>query len=175
MAENIPAELSEKAKHIKIIALDIDGTLTEGSIFMGPNGEELKVFNVKDGHGLRKAEIHGIKIYLITAREANQAIFQRMEDLKIPRERVFHRVKSKTEAADVILEREKLLLANMAFMGDDEPDLSLLKRVGLSGAPIDACKTLIPEVDFVSRFAGGKGAVREFIDLIIEGKKFDKN
>lgn len=164
------SDLISKAKLIKVIALDIDGTLTDGSIFMGANGEELKVFNVKDGHGLRKAEIHGIKIYLITAREANQAVFHRMEDLKIPRERVFHRVKSKVEAADVILDREKLLLQNMAFMGDDEPDLPLLKKVGFSGVPSNAYKTLIPEADFVSRFKGGKGAVREFIDLIIESK-----
>jgi 3-deoxy-D-manno-octulosonate 8-phosphate phosphatase (KDO 8-P phosphatase) len=164
--------LKEKLSKIKIIGLDVDGTLTDGSIYMGPQGEALKVFNAKDGYAIRVAENKGIKVYFITGRSVCEALVQRLNDWGIDSNvRLKGKVKDKVACAKEILEQEGLKLEEMAFMGDDLPDLPLLKQVSFSGAPKDAFDEVSDNVDFVSRFDGGRGAVREFIDLITKDRK----
>lgn len=163
-------ELIDKAKQIKIIAFDIDGTLTDGSIYMGVSGEELKVFNVKDGYALRKAEDIGLKVFFITGRVAYPPLIKRVEDLRFPADRLFDKVKDKVEVAESIVKKANLTLSNFAFMGDDILDLNLLKQSGLSGAPFDAVQVVKDNVDLVSQFNAGRGAAREFIDLILLNK-----
>jgi 3-deoxy-D-manno-octulosonate 8-phosphate phosphatase (KDO 8-P phosphatase) len=162
--------LQNKAKQVKLIALDIDGTLTDGTIWMSGEGEIIKAFNAKDGLGLRKAEESGIKIFLITARKAADAVKKRMEDLKIPAERLFESVKDKVLVANQITKQENTELQQISFMGDDEQDLPLLKVCGFSAAPKDAVKKVLQSVDYISGLEGGRGAVREVIDFILESK-----
>lgn len=161
----------QKLSQIKIIAFDIDGTLTDGSIYIGPQGEALKVFNVKDGYALRKAEDIGYKIYFITGRKAYEPTVQRVLDLRLDLSRLKDKIPDKVVCAQQILDSEGLTFENMAFMGDDLPDLGLLEKVAFSGVPSDCTDSLIDKVHFVSKFQAGKGAVREFIDLIFANSK----
>lgn len=155
-------------QNIKVIAFDIDGTLTDGSIYIGPEGEALKVFNVKDGYGIKAAEKVGLQVYFITGRPAHAPTLARMKDLNIDLKFLKDNVKNKVLCAKEIMESQGLDLNNMAFMGDDLPDLELLELVGFSGAPKDSHVKVLNKVKFVSKFNGGQGAVREFIDRILD-------
>ncbi|MDJ0626243.1 MAG: HAD hydrolase family protein [Candidatus Caenarcaniphilales bacterium] len=164
-------EVLSKLEGIKIIAFDIDGTLTDGSICMGPSGEALKIFNVKDGYAMRKAEDSGYKIYFITGRAACEPVTERVKDLRLPKERLFDKVKDKLEVAKSITIEEGISLNEIAYMGDDIPDLELLQSVGFSGVPSDAISSVKDSVDFISQHNAGRGAAREFIDLILSQNK----
>ncbi len=157
-------------KQIKLIAFDIDGTLTDGSIYIGSSGEELKVFNVKDGYGIKAAEKIGIKTFFITGRPAYAPTIQRLKDLNIDLSYLRHSVSNKVTCAEEILLEMGLSFCNMAFMGDDLPDLDLLKKVAFAGAPNDAIKEVKNNVHFVSTLNAGKGAAREFVDVILSGQ-----
>jgi 3-deoxy-D-manno-octulosonate 8-phosphate phosphatase (KDO 8-P phosphatase) len=159
--------MSSNLQEIKVIAFDIDGTLTDGSIYIGSQGEALKVFNVRDGYGIKAAEKAGYKIYFITGRPAHSPTIERLHDLKIDLKFLRENIKDKVACAQEIMESYSLNLKNMAFMGDDLPDIELLKQVGFSGAPKDAIDEICNIVHFVSQHKGGKGAAREFIDKIL--------
>ena len=158
---------------IKLIGLDIDGTLTDGQVYYDSSGESLKVFNAKDGFGIRKAIKQGLKVCLITGRKANKALLKRIEEWGIEK-RDFLRdaTHHKLEVAQELLKEQGLSLEEMAFMGDDLPDLELLKKVAFSGCPADAIKEVSVAVDFVSSRKGGEGAVRDFIDYILRKNTF---
>ncbi len=153
---------------IKVIAFDIDGTLTDGSIYIGSEGEALKVFNVKDGYGIKAAQKAGLQIFFITGRPAYSPTIARLKDLEIDLKFLKDKVKNKVECASQILESLNLSFAQMAFMGDDIPDLELLKKVGFAGAPKDATAEILNCVHFVSKFKAGHGAAREFTDIILK-------
>ncbi len=156
-----------KTVGIKIIGFDIDGTLTDGSIYIGERGEALKVFNVRDGYGIKAAQKAGFEIFFITGRKASEATKQRIHDLKIDLSFLKDDVTDKVTCAEEILKERNLTFNNFAFMGDDLPDLPLLKRSGYSGCPADAHSQILKTVSFISVYSGGKGAAREFIETIL--------
>jgi len=157
-------------RQIKLIAFDIDGTLTDGSLYFGSGGEALKVFNVKDGYAIKEAENNGYKIYFITGRTVYEPSKQRIIDLKLSLECLKDKVADKVSCAEQILNSHGLNFSQMAYMGDDLPDLPLLRRVAFAGAPSDCTQRLIDDLHFLSNFPAGKGAAREFIDLILSAK-----
>jgi len=154
-----------KAKKIKLLILDVDGVLTDGSIILDSNGNELKSFHVRDGHGIKMLERAGIKTAIITGRKS-RVVELRARELGISE--VHQRVFRKSEVYEELLNKYKLNDENVAFMGDDIVDQEIIKRVGLSAAPADAEEDVKNIVDFVTIRRGGRGAVREFIDLILK-------
>ncbi len=150
---------------IKVIFLDVDGVLTDGNITYDSFGREVKSFNVKDGYGIVRALNSGIDVVVISGRFSSQ-VEKRCRELGI--EKLFQGVADKLALAEDILRREGLTFESAAAMGDDIPDLPLLERVRLSGAPRDAVPEVKVKVDFVSGNYGGRGAVREFIDWVMK-------
>ena len=155
----------EAAKKIKLLAFDCDGVLTDGSVTYDENGVEYKTFNVKDGHGLVRAEKAGFITAIITARN-NGTVKYRAENLNITELRQGQ--KYKIPALEEIMKKYSLLYENVAYMGDDLPDLCILEKVGLSCCPADAVEEVKSVCSFQSSVNGGRGAVRELCDFLLE-------
>ena len=150
---------------IKYLVMDVDGTLTDGRIYMGNNGEMMKAFSVKEGCGIHDLLIPaGITPVIITGRKS-KIVENRCKETGI--EKIFQNVKNKPE----ILEQLTDDLSTIAYIGDDINDLSCMKMVkengGLTGCPCDAVHNIKEIADFISEKNGGDGAVREFIELIL--------
>jgi 3-deoxy-D-manno-octulosonate 8-phosphate phosphatase (KDO 8-P phosphatase) len=160
------SELREKARRIRMVLMDVDGVLTDGT-FERRGEEEVKRFHSRDGIGLVLARRAGIKLGLISGRFSS-AVQQRAQELKMD----FVRLGSddKIEALDEALAQEGLTLDQIAYVGDDLPDLPVLRRVGLSVAVSDSHGEVRSRVDYVTRARGGFGAVRELIDQILVAK-----
>ena len=156
-------ELKAKASKIKLIAFDVDGVMTTGDLIFGEDGKEYKTFNVKDGLGIVKLRDSGVIPAIITARD-NATVKVRAKTLGI--EELHEGQKNKSEALDKILSKYNLKEEQIAYMGDDLPDMCVMTRVGLSSCPQDAVDEVKEIVDFVSTKKGGKGAVREICDFI---------
>ena len=150
---------------IKLVLLDVDGTLTDGGIYRGNNGEELKRFNVKDGYAIVNAQKLGIEFGIITGRKS-ELVEIRAKELKI--KYLYQGICEKTVILEEIMKKDGLSKEEIAYMGDDLNDLLIMKQVGLSGAPKDAVDEVIQVADFVSKRNGGSGAVREFIEHILK-------
>lgn len=161
----------EKAQKIKLIILDVDGVLTDGSICYGTEGKrefEMKVFHARDGFGTSRAVRLGIPVAFITGRRS-RIVERRAKELGI--KNLFQVSEDKLPAYKRLKRRYRLTDEQIAYMGDDVPDLELLKLVGLSAAPKSAVRQVRQSVDHVSSLDGGKGAVREFVDLILRAQK----
>lgn len=150
---------------IKILVMDADGTLTDGKIYIGSGGEMLKAFNVKDGLGISKLHSNSIIPVIITGRES-EILKRRSEELKI--EELYQGEENKLGKLKELVERYKCSLSEVAYIGDDENDLQCMKVCGLSGCPADAVESVKEAVDVVCTKEGGQGAVREFIEYILE-------
>lgn len=150
---------------IKILVMDVDGTLTDGKIYIGSDGEMLKAFNVKDGLGISKLRTNNIIPAIITGRES-EILKRRSEELKI--EELYQGEENKIGKLKELVERYKCSLSEVAYIGDDENDLQCMKVCGLSGCPADAVESVKEAVDVVCTKDGGQGAVREFIEHILE-------
>jgi len=150
---------------IKLVLLDVDGTLTDGGIYRGNNGEELKRFNVKDGYVIVNAQKLGIEFGIITGRKS-ELVEIRARELKI--KYLYQGISEKTVVLEEIIKKTGLTKGEIAYMGDDLNDLLIIKQVGLSGTPKDAVDEVIQVADFVSKRNGGSGAVREFIEHILK-------
>ncbi len=159
--------LNEKLKRIKLLLLDVDGVLTDGSIIVGNSDQELKVFNIQDGFGIKLAQNCGIQIGIITGR-TSEAVEKRANELKI--EILFQGYQDKLEAYEKIKNNFKLKDDQVAYIGDDLPDLKLMQKVGVSFAVINACDEVKHIADYVTQRPGGKGAVREMIELILKNQ-----
>ena len=150
---------------IKLVLLDVDGTLTDGGIYRGNNEEELKRFNVKDGYAIVNAQKLGIEFGIITGRKS-ELVEIRAKELKI--KYLYQGISEKTVILEEIMKKNGLSKEEIAYMGDDLNDLLIMKQVGLSGTPKDAVDEVIQVADFVSKKNGGSGAVREFIEHILK-------
>ena len=150
---------------IKLVLLDVDGTLTDGGIYRGNNGEELKRFNVKDGYAIVNAQKLGIEFGIITGRKS-ELVEIRAKELKI--KYLYQGISEKTVILEEIMKKDGLSKEEIPYMGDDLNDLLIMKQVGLSGTPKDAVDEVIQVADFVSKKNGGSGAVREFIEHILK-------
>lgn len=160
--------LSEKAKNIKLLAFDVDGVMTDGSITYDENGVEYKTFNAKDGHGLAKMAKNGFITAIITGRK-NGTVDCRANDLCVTE--VFQGVRNKLPILEGIMQKYELDFSQVAYMGDDEPDICILEKVAIAGCPADAVPKVQAVCNFKSVNGGGKGAVREFCDFIFDSKQ----
>ncbi len=158
-------KIIEKAKKIKMVIFDVDGVLTDGSIIMDDEGKELKRFHVRDGHGIKALQKAGIKVAIITGRES-QVVNVRADELGI--KEVHQKIFRKSSVYESLLVKYDLKSEEVAFMGDDIVDSELLKRVGLPAVPADADESVKKWAVFISTKRGGRGAVREFIELILK-------
>lgn len=164
----LSAAAVRKLKRIRIVILDVDGVLTDGSITYDANGLEYKRFHVHDGYGIFRGREKGLKFAIISGRTSKATAF-RARRLKITD--VYQGYAEKVSAFRKIIKKYKLTPDEVCFIGDDEFDLPLLRLVGLSAAPADAVVKIRKEVDFLSGKRGGRGAVREIVDMILTAKK----
>lgn len=151
-----------QARGIRMLILDVDGVMTDGSIIMDNSGEESKGFNVRDGHGIKMLQRAGIQLAILTGRTSG-VVASRARDLGI--EYVVQGSLKKTEGLDTLLLQAGLQAQDCAFMGDDIVDLPPMRRCRLAFAPRDAHASVLQAVDWVSACDGGRGAVR----LVAEG------
>jgi 3-deoxy-D-manno-octulosonate 8-phosphate phosphatase (KDO 8-P phosphatase) len=168
MPKPISSTLKKKLTRVKLFLCDVDGVLTDGSIFIGGE-KEFKRFNIRDGLGLVLARRAGLKIGWVSARPS-LATKLRAEELKIhflvqQGDRL-----SKTGAIEELLAREKLSWSDVCFVGDDIVDLGPLKRAGFSVAVADGVDEAKAAADFVTRAAGGRGAIREVVEMILRAQ-----
>jgi 3-deoxy-D-manno-octulosonate 8-phosphate phosphatase (KDO 8-P phosphatase) len=157
----------EKAKDIKLLLLDVDGILTDGSIIYTDEGKEIKTFNVRDGFGINILRKAGVETGLITAR-SSEALIRRSRDLHL--KYVYQGVREKVKMCERVKKELNLQAREIAYMGDDWLDLALLSKVGFSATASDGAPEVKKIVDYVSTCSGGKGAVREVCELIIDAK-----
>ncbi len=160
-------DLLKRAERIKLLLLDVDGILTDGSIPYTATGEEIKTFNSRDGFGLNILQKIGVQIGLITARKS-QALTRRAKDLKIVH--LYQGARNKVAVFQEIISKLNLSPAETAFMGDDWLDIPLLARVGLAATVADAVPEAKEIVHYVTKHSGGRGGVREVCDLIIKAQ-----
>ncbi len=156
-----------RAREVRLLLLDVDGVLTDGTITYTHDGGESKGFNTQDGFGLRILQDAGVEVGLITAR-TSEAVSRRAVDLKL--RYVFQGSGRKNEVFDKILLESGLRPHQAAYMGDDWLDLPLLGRVGLAAAPANAVAEVRQRVHYVTGASGGRGAVRELCELILEAR-----
>ena len=151
---------------IKVIATDIDGVWTDGSMYYDNQGNELKRFHTYDGVGSARALAHGIQVVILTA-ENTEIVNARARKLGI--KHVYQGVKNKLQLMEDICVELGVELSETAYIGDDLNDLPLLQKVGFSGAPSNAIEVVKPQVNYICRTAGGQGAFREFVEIILQG------
>lgn len=156
---------TEKLKKIKLLLLDVDGVLTDGSIIYNDNGTETKAFNAKDGLGIRLLMDAGISVGIVTGRKSD-ALLHRCRNLGI--DLVYDGIKDKAAMLKGIIETTGISSAEIAFMGDDLPDIPLMKLVGLPASVADAAEEVRGNALFVTENSGGKGAVREMAETILK-------
>ncbi|MDT8317200.1 MAG: HAD-IIIA family hydrolase [bacterium] len=160
-------EMREKIRPIKLLLMDVDGVLTDGGITIDNNGVEAKTFHVRDGHGIKLLQRAGIKVGIITGRKS-EVVKHRAAELGI--EILYQGMKVKMDAYSEILADEGLKDDEVAYIGDDIVDLPVLNRAGFSVAVADASESLKPFVDHVTVLGGGRGAVREVVELVLKGQ-----
>jgi len=159
--------LLRKAKKIRLLLLDVDGILTDGRILYNEKGQEIKWFHVQDGQGIRWLLREGIEVGFLSGR-SSRAVEMRAEELGVSF--LFQGIKDKTKIFEKLLQKTKLDPEQVSFMGDDFMDLPLLKKVGLSISVSNGHPLVQKKVDYVTRAAGGLGAVREVSELIFRAQ-----
>ena len=157
----------ERIKKIEVLVLDVDGVLTNGQIILDQKGNETKVFDVQDGFGIVLFKKCGYKTAIISARSA-QAVAARAEDLKI--DKVYQDAYPKVDALHQLLREFKVRADQVCFIGDDLPDLGVLRNVGFAVAVVNARDEVKRMAHYVTEHQGGQGAVREVIELILKTK-----
>ena len=162
---DVPAEVRERAARVGLLALDVDGTLTDGRLRLASDGTEIKAFNALDGQGLKLLREADIEVALITAR-TSQIVVQRAAELGVVH--VYQGSHDKRASLRALCQILQLEASQVAYMGDDLPDLPALDWVGLAVAPANAHPWILPRVHWTTHTAGGAGAARELCDLILD-------
>jgi 3-deoxy-D-manno-octulosonate 8-phosphate phosphatase (KDO 8-P phosphatase) len=170
-AFKIPPTVAKRAKQIKVVLMDVDGTLTDGSVTLlsQPDGSalEIKTFDAHDGQGLTLAHTAGLRTGVITGRES-AALRRRCRELSI--EFVYEKQPTKIAAFEDTLQKSGATDSEVAYLGDDLPDLPVMRRVGLAVAVGDATPEVKDAAHYVTVAKGGKGAARELIEVILKSK-----
>ena len=161
----------EAAKKIKMLVFDVDGVMTDGSITYDENGVEYKTFNAKDGHGVVRMNKSGFITAIITARN-NGTVAHRAKNLNFTE--LYQGAKYKLPALEELMKKYNLNFENISYMGDDLPDICILEKVGLASCPADAVSEVKEICNFQSQYGGGKGAVRELCDFILDAQGIEK-
>ncbi|MBU1193851.1 MAG: HAD-IIIA family hydrolase [Proteobacteria bacterium] len=157
----------DKLSNIKLLLLDVDGVLTDGTITYCDSGEQIKSFNSKDGLGLRLLMDSGVQVGIVTGR-TSMALKHRCDNIGITL--LFDGIKEKSKILSTIESRTKIPAEHMAYVGDDLIDLPIMKKVGLSFCVADASDEVKDHADIVTEKNGGKGAVREICEMILKSK-----
>lgn len=160
-------ELLSKARDIKLLICDVDGVLSNGQVIIGNNGEELKTFNIKDGFGLKSIMKHGVEVAIITGRRS-EIVEKRCRELSI--KHCYQGQVDKIAAYEELCETLSLEPSQVCHVGDDLPDLPLMRRSGLGVTVADGHWFVRQNADWSTLSCGGFGAVREITDLILESK-----
>ena len=159
--------MNDKLKHIRLLLLDVDGVMTDGSIIYDGSGLETKCFNVRDGHGIKMLQRHGIEVGIITGR-TSIVVDIRAKELGISL--VYQGALKKLESYTDVKEKTGLDDSQIAYMGDDVIDVPVLRRVGFAAVPLDGLPEVRAVAHYVSACGGGRGAVREVCDMILKGR-----
>jgi 3-deoxy-D-manno-octulosonate 8-phosphate phosphatase (KDO 8-P phosphatase) len=159
-----PAAIRKRARRVRCLFLDIDGVLTDGKLYIGADGQEIKTNYVRDGYGIKRLLASGVEIAVISGRPS-EAMRQRLAFLGV--RHVVLDNEDKLPAYEQIRDRLGLTDADCAMMGDDAPDLPVMERVALAMTPADAHPRALKAAHWVSRHPGGVGAVREACDMIL--------
>lgn len=154
-------------RYVKLLILDVDGVLTDGRLWYSTDGEVLKVFHVQDGLGIKRLLQAGVEVAIISSRE-NQAVFRRAKELGISH--VFQGERDKCIPYEELLSQLQLEEKEVAYVGDDLPDLPVMQRVGLAIAVANAVPAVHSSAHWSTTKRGGEGAVREVCDLILPSK-----
>ncbi len=153
-------------KQIKLFVMDVDGTLTDGKIYVAATGEQFKAFDVKDGFGIRHIlKKHEIKTAIITGRRSD-IVQCRADELEV--DFVHQGIQDKVECLEILLEQLGYDWSNVAYVGDDVNDLECMNKAVWSGCPQDAHKSVRDVATYVAERKGGCGAVREIIEFLVE-------
>ena len=159
--------IAERARKIRLLILDCDGVLTDGRIIMLPGGDETKSFDVKDGHAMVMAQRAGLPIAIISGRKSS-VVQARAKELGVAH--LYEMAWVKTEPYEKILAEEGLTDEQVCYVGDDVVDIPLLRRAGLAIAVADAAEEAKQHSHFVTARAGGQGAVREVVEMILKAQ-----
>nr|WP_042839538.1 3-deoxy-manno-octulosonate-8-phosphatase KdsC [Yersinia aldovae] len=160
----VASSVMQRAAKIRLLICDVDGVMSDGLIYMGNQGEELKAFNVRDGYGIRCLITSGIEVAIITGRQA-KLVEDRANTLGITH--LYQGQSDKLIAYNELLAALRCEPEHVAYIGDDLIDWPVMARVGLSVAVADAHPLLLPKAHYVTQINGGRGAVREVCDLIL--------
>lgn len=163
----ISKELDQKLKKIRILVMDVDGTLTDNAMYYSSKGEELKRFSTRDGMGINILQKNNIETAIITS-ESSQIAQARANKLNI--KHVVLGNHNKTDAVKKLSKELEIELEDFAYIGDDVNDLMAMKQIGVSACPSDAVDSIIDIVDYHCKKPGGNGAVREFAELILKSQ-----
>ena len=165
MFNKISNELKARAAKIKLIGFDVDGVLTDGSIFINEGGEVFKKFHSLDGHGLRQAKQFGLELCIISARKSPH-VHARFDGFGFE-ESVLTGIHDKLTKLKEIAKEMKIELDEVVFIGDDALDIPILEKVGLAVCPPGAHYSVLEHIHYITEKEGGKGSAREFTDLIL--------
>jgi 3-deoxy-D-manno-octulosonate 8-phosphate phosphatase (KDO 8-P phosphatase) len=165
--QTYPEDVWTRASRIRLLILDIDGVLTDGSLYFDAKGETLKVFHVRDGHGIKMARRGGIEVALVSGRRSDAA-FHRARELGL--NRFYEGVRDKVAILEELLAALNLTPVEVAAVGDELVDLPLFHRVGLGVAVADAIPEVRAAAHWITSLPGGKGAVREVCDLLLKAR-----
>lgn len=166
-SHDYPAEVWQRARAVRLLILDVDGVLTDGRLYFGPQGEALKVFHVRDGHGIKMAQKGGLEIAMVSGRRSDAA-YHRARELGV--NRFYEGVRDKLAALEELLAALRLSPAQVAAVGDELVDLPLMARVGLGVAVADAVPEVKAAAHWITSAPGGRGAVREVCDLLLRAQ-----
>jgi len=155
----------QKASLIKLLVLDVDGTLTDGGVYIDSNGVQSKKFNIKDGMGITQLREKGLPVGIISHSRSKSILEERARMLGI--DLMYSGKEPKLQIMERWLKELSISYENVAYIGDDINDLEIIQKVGFSACPHDAHYTVVKEVDVVLQRKGGEGCVREFIDRFL--------
>ncbi len=158
-------DILEKAARIRLLIFDVDGVLTDGSLFLGDDGQEYKAFNSRDGHGIKMLQKHGVMVGIITGR-SSQVVEHRMKNLGVTH--VYQGKLEKLPAFEELIASLGVRAEQTAYVGDDVVDLPVMRRVGLAIAVQDAHPLVVHHSHWQTPHSGGRGAARDACELIME-------
>lgn len=159
--------IKSKAKKIKLLMLDVDGVLTDGRIVYDNSGRDMKFFDVHDGLGVYLLSLMGIKTVLVTAKNSG-VLVHRAKDMRIAA--VYKDIFPKSLVLEIAQKRFKVKIDEICFVGDDLVDLSIMKKCGLAIAVSNACKEIKQVAHYVTKKSGGRGAVREIVEILLKSQ-----
>ncbi|NEV63071.1 3-deoxy-manno-octulosonate-8-phosphatase KdsC [Thiorhodococcus minor] len=160
-------EVRDRAANIRLVIFDVDGVLTDGSLFLGDDGQEYKAFNSRDGHGMVMLQETGVRLAIITGRTSN-VVQMRMESLGVSD--VYQGYRKKLPAYEELRQRLSLNDDAIAYVGDDVVDLPIMRRVGLAIAVADAHPAVKGRAHWTTSALGGQGAAREVCELLMDAQ-----